>query len=72
MYFYVLSMLKVKDKVLPSARLETGEAVDKSDILEKFKSVRDSHSDEVFGGSRLSGRCTSSSRWARPAMAPDV
>ena len=38
----------IKDKVLPSARLETGEAVDKSDILEKFKSVRDSHAEDQY------------------------
>ena len=36
----------IKEKVLPSARLETGEAVDKHNILEKFKAVRDSHTDE--------------------------
>ena len=32
----------------------------------------DRQDDEVFGGNRLPGWCTSVSRLARPAMVPDV
>ena len=38
----------IREKVLPSARDVGGGVVDKPDILNKFKSLRDSHTEEQY------------------------